>query len=692
MFLFKDQESLDVKVQCKLCLEEISFNISQNEYEKIKKFPIKREYTHGNPAHVLTVFFNKNLEVKNFEINDVKDKEEDSYARELTKQVLAEIDLTDDEIELYFATSGRDAVSLGEIAIISNKTTEESQRVTNKFVEKGLYKKIIGAVPHYTAMPPYAALVNQLKKFKFFISDIKENVPPQLNASFSKIQEKAEGVEKLKEFTVFMKKASEDVTNEFQIHTADFEDVVSNIEKIKNISQDIDSMGESVKGVLDKQISGFRDKFESVHTKISESMNQQIEGLTEDFEAINQRISKGMDFQINELSGHFKTIDEKISDIVRNQIVELTTQIENMKNKISKNLEKLQLGVLQQTVDLVIEQVFIVWLEEMAETLYNQLQDIKKVTNDGLVKTTIGLKRQNKLIEQTNKDGLVKTSIGLKRQLKMVEKLIQDALTDITSQFNLVLSTELKKSIDGTISNIEEITANTTNSGEQIKQIFNVISESFNEVIFAAEAKITGISAEVLHAFDELKSIFSSQVINTLVEVLDKILSRVELSESTTNQFWNQAKKVSLFTMKDIWFIRSEEGAKAQINEEIQKAKAKSLMIVPNLTDINLDIIKSLPGRINVRIAAFIDKSLKEHLEILEVLDQYPNVSYRHRETKDLWGINKDYEEVVICVISESNIDGVKQTEIAGIGSGIQEHIKIFVPIIEDAWLNARKI
>jgi hypothetical protein len=80
-----------------------------------------------------------------------------------------------------------------------------------------------------------------------------------------------------------------------------------------------------------------------------------------------------------------------------------------------------------------------------------------------------------------------------------------------------------------------------------------------------------------------------------------------------------------------------------------------------------------------------------EHVAIINQLDQMDNVDYRHRALQNLWGINRDYEEVIVCVLSKTEIKDGLATEIAGIGSIIQEHIKIFVPILEEAWMSARK-
>jgi len=166
----------------------------------------------------------------------------------------------------------------------------------------------------------------------------------------------------------------------------------------------------------------------------------------------------------------------------------------------------------------------------------------------------------------------------------------------------------------------------------------------------------------------------------------------LEVSEKTTREFWEQSKKAKgAITMKDIWFIRSPEAAKAHINDEISKAKMRVLIVAPDLLDINIDAIKARPSRINFRIATHINPAISAHEAVMQELDKMDNVDYRNRTLQNLWGINRDYEEVILCVLSKTEFRGEEVTEIAGIGSIIEEHIKIFVPILEDAWVGARK-
>ncbi len=558
MYLFKDQEEITIPFTCKSCLIEIKFIITAKEYENTSKFPIKKEHIHGIPRHKLIVFFDKNLEVANFKVEDILEKDV-SYSRELTRQVLSEIELSDEEIELYFLTTGRAAVSLGEIAILIDKTKEECEVIAEKFVQKGLYKKIIGATPHFTALPPYAALVGQLNKFNSLISNIKENIPPQLNQSLAEIEIKTEGVKKIKDFSAFMNDLKQNTLSKMSSQKQDLENSIAEINKIKLIADIIENLESETKELMETQIENLGKKFNDVQTKIS------------------------------------------------------------------KNLKNLRLGVIQQTVDQIIQSVFTAEIEEIKEVL--------------------------------NKQFFLKFN-------KSLRMLVKD------------------------MNNIANAMART---GDNVKKIFIDMSKNFSSSLITAEENLSGISEIILRSFTDLKNDFSTRVIKTFEEVLEKILNRLEISDITTREFWERAKRISLLTMRDIWFIRSIEGVKAHINEQISKAKMRLLIVSPQLTDINVNVLQKIPKFVNIRIATNIDLSSSDHAMILQELDQMQNVSYRHREMQNLWGVNKDHEEVVLCVVAKSEVGGKDITEIAGIGSMIEEHIKIFTPILEEAWIGARK-
>ncbi|MFW9829174.1 MAG: hypothetical protein ACFFEY_16480 [Candidatus Thorarchaeota archaeon] len=601
MYLFKDKDVVEVPVTCKICLKQINFPISASEYKEITKFPIRKENIHGEPPHKLIVFINQYLEVENFEIKDVIEKAKDvEYSKELTKQVLSEIDLSDEEIDLYFKTTGREAVSIGEMSILINRPKEKCKEIADRFVEKGLFKEIVGATPHYQALPPYAALIAQLKSFYSYISDIKSNIPKQLEKSFSQIEVKAQDIEKLKDSGELMTDLKEKMLSQIHAQKKEFDETISAIDQIRNITDDISQLGDLSKNISDDQLAS--------------------------------------------LSNQFDNLNVRTSQIIKNQVDDLRNQFGDIKETITENLKKLRLGVIQQAVGDVIDKVIATRLKDITDNLNVQLSVSQTVFTDELKKTTQGLN------------------------------------TEIVSK--------LKDSLQDAAKNIELITSK---SGEDKEKIFGEISENFNKAVNLAEQRIDGLSGGIFESFDNIKEIFGKGIVETLDNTLSDILNRLEVSEITTREFWEQAKGTRGFTMKDIWFIRSPESAKAHINDQVSKAKMRVLIVAPNLSDIDMNMIKSRPSRINFRVAAYIDPTLPEHEAIMREMDKMDNVDYRNRSLQNLWGINKDYEEVILCVLSKTEFRGEEITEIAGIGSIIEEHIKIFVPILEDAWVGARK-
>ncbi len=603
MYLFKEQKEKEIPVMCKLCLTEIKFVVTVEEYQKTNKFPITKENIHGSPRHKLKVMIDKNLEVSGFEIEQVGEKKDVSYSKELTRQVLSEIDLNDEEIELYFRTTGRDAVSLGEMAILIDKPKEHCEKIAKKFVEKGIFKEIVGAQPHYTALPPYAALVSQLEKFHEFVSNIKEEAPKQLNDSFKQLEAKAEGVKQLTDYTDFIMDLKNNALQQMYAQKKEFDNTISDIDKINEVTGVIAHLEDDTKIILVNQIKDLKEQFED--------------------------------------------IVKQIYQIMRNHIEELTQQFIDIQNKISGNLKKLRLGVIQQTVDQVVERVFAAKLKQIKATLNNHLKTIQQAFADGLKKTVIG--------------------------------------------FNTQFVAKLKSSVENIVEKVNSITEASSKSGETVKNVFAGVSKDFSKAVIMAEEKLGGISESVFGSFGNLRDIFTSRVIEALNKELSKIMERLEYSEVATKEFWEQAKQVSLFTMQAIFFIRSVEAAKAHINDEIAKAKMRILIVAPEITDIDLAKLQEKPTHVNIRLAANINLYLPAHKEMIEKLDQMHNVSYRSRDLKNLWGINRDYEEVILCVVSETEIEGKMTREMAGIGSIIEEHVKIFVPVLEEAWVGAHK-
>ncbi|MBY9019174.1 MAG: hypothetical protein KGD66_10125, partial [Candidatus Lokiarchaeota archaeon] len=450
-FLFQGKSEKEILIKCKLCLSEVKLIVTLAEYQNATQFPLVKESIHGTPPHKLIISLDKNLEIQEFNIEDIIDKDV-SYSKELTFQVLSDIQLSEEEIELYFLTTGRDAVSLGEISILINKDKDESKMIADKFVEKGLYKEIVGATPHYAPLPPYAALIKQLSNFDEYIKNIKEQAPAQLNESFSQLEAKSKGINELNDYTEFIRNLKDRIESQMEIQKVEVDKAIKVIGEIRNINEVISNLENDTKVIIEEQIRDIEEQFEE------------------------------------------------------------------MKNLIGNNLQQLHLGVISKTVHQIID---------------NVLNSRMQIIVDGF-------------------------------NTKLISK-IKDIMRDI-------------------VENINEITASSLKTGETLEVTFSNVTELFSKNVSYAEEKVKGISDQILGSFEDLRNIFSTRVVNTLNEELLKILNRLEISKITTKEFWEQAKKKSVMSMRDIWFIRSVEGARAHINEEISKTKMRLLIVAPNIT------------------------------------------------------------------------------------------------------------
>jgi len=389
---------------------------------------------------------------------------------------------------------------------------------------------------------------------------------------------------------------------------------------------------------MDKQ----REEFEKTMTGMEKV--KEVGTIITNIEKNTQEILKRQNETITE---QFELINVKVAESVKSQLLSLIEEMMGVKTKISLNLQKLRLGVIQQTVEQVIDSVFSIWIKEMSGSLDSQIKDIQDITE------------------------------------KALKGSIEDFFKDFTSK--------MSNTIGESVKNLEELINTTSNTSVEMKSLFGDIDKKFSQAVVLSEEKLEGITESIFNAFGQLKNTFTTQIMNSLNGALGDIIKRLEISEITTNEFWEQSKKSSTSTMKDIWFIRSVEGVKAHINEEMKKIKARILIIAPEITDVNLEAVKEVKKHVNVRIAANIDLSKADHVAAYGEIKNLPNITVRHRELQNIWGMNRDYETVILCVISKSLVGDQIITEIAGIGSMVEEHVKIFVSSLEDAWLNSRK-
>ncbi|MFW9987254.1 MAG: helix-turn-helix domain-containing protein [Candidatus Odinarchaeota archaeon] len=273
---------------------------------------------------------------------------------------------------------------------------------------------------------------------------------------------------------------------------------------------------------------------------------------------------------------------------------------------------------------------------------------------------------------------------------KIVSKVITEQFEQITKTFKNKFVQTTQNMLDQVINQLGSIS---DTAGEVSTDLGSIVTDIENGIVTTLEDlenRISGVYDDITKGINELKDLFRKEIFETLQDdIINNIINQLTSAELTMIEFWERSKEASLLSFKDVWFVRSVEGIMAQINELLFRVKMRVHIVAPRLEYIDLIALSRLKKHINIRISANFDVNSLEDQKRLEQMAGYQNITIRHYPVENLWSINKDFEEVVVCVVSTS-AEG--DFEIAGMGSVLEEHVKLFAAVLEDVWIQSRKL
>lgn len=273
---------------------------------------------------------------------------------------------------------------------------------------------------------------------------------------------------------------------------------------------------------------------------------------------------------------------------------------------------------------------------------------------------------------------------------KIVSRVISEQFRDITVVFRDKFVQTTQNMLDQVINQLGSITETAGEISSDLGTVFSNIEHGLKTTLEDLENRVSGVYDDIISGINELKDLFRTEIFETLQnDIIDNIINQLDSAELTMNEFWRRSKEASLLSFKDVWFVRSVEGIKAQINESLTRVKMRVHIIAPKLEDIDLVALTRLKKHINIRISTNFDLSNPEDQMRFKQIAEYPNVALRHYGRENLWSINKDFEEVVVSVLSQTE-EG--ELQIAGMGSVLEEHVKLFAAMLEDVWIQSKKL
>ena len=399
----------------------------------------------------------------------------------------------------------------------------------------------------------------------------------------------------------------------------------------------------------------------------------QIQKFKKIVQQIQESTPKALQLKFKEIESHSAKLSK--FDDYRNYInamkTNLPAQIKAQFNKVEEELQKVK--KFQEIRGFIINLREIVPNEIIKEfdVVETRLEKIKS-------EISIAFEKQFRI-------GALKSMAE-----KIVSKIISEQFGDLTDYFK----EKFVDSIQGTLDQVTDQLGSISDvAGEMSIDLGNFLSDivsGLEETMGDLDGRIASVYEDVNKGIEELKSLFQREIYKILEEdIMTNVLNQLDLSEKTMTEFWERSKAASMLSFKDVWFVRSVEGMKAQINESLTRIKAKIHIITPKLEDIDLVALSKVKKYVNVRISTNFDtNNPNDQLKLAEIV-KYPNFNIRLYSRENVYSVNRDFEEVVICAASQNEFGRI---EIAGMGSILTEHVKLFAPILEDVWIQSKKI
>ncbi|MFX1572349.1 MAG: helix-turn-helix domain-containing protein [Promethearchaeota archaeon] len=273
---------------------------------------------------------------------------------------------------------------------------------------------------------------------------------------------------------------------------------------------------------------------------------------------------------------------------------------------------------------------------------------------------------------------------------KIVSKVISEQFQEITKYFGNRFAQTTQNMLDRVMEQLGTLTSTAGEISVDLGSVFIDIEGGLKNTLEDLEARVSGFYDEIIGGIEELKDMFRKEIFESIQnDIINNIITQLDGAELTMNEFWERSKQASMLSFKDVWFVRSVEGIKAQINESLTRVKMRVHIVAPQLKDVDLVALSKLKTHINIRISTNFDLTNPDDQMRFNQIKDFSNIVIRHYTRENLWSINKDFEEVVVCVVSETEKGEI---QIAGMGSVLEEHVKLFAAVLEDVWIQSVKI
>ena len=359
----------------------------------------------------------------------------------------------------------------------------------------------------------------------------------------------------------------------------------------------------------EKEIEKLKQKIKEDESKYKRELARKSEEIKEFDSRLKDLLKEKQEITLSQE----EAVHEKES------LLKQMTDIQDDNKRLREELS--QIGVLKAEISgskLKDENQFRK-ISELEQTLEGKDEIIGQLRN---IEAELREEIRNKISEITHKES-------------QINKINSDKLTSAQS---LEQSEETIKNLEDQIGQLNETISNQGSEMSQLKSELEQLKFGNNQL----DKTIKDKEEEILKLSDEIEGCIGNNT--ELEKMVNELKKGIEEAESgiISNRLPN--------------LIKGDKQALSRIAEIAQNIKHNAVIAIP-LFEMLPDILnlENLRASTQLRIMAHVDFTNPSHKEIFNTFNR-PNILIRHNEEKNLWGILRDQEELLIAPTDSNGI------------------------------------
>lgn len=212
------------------------------------------------------------------------------------------------------------------------------------------------------------------------------------------------------------------------------------------------------------------------------------------------------------------------------------------------------------------------------------------------------------------------------------------------------------------------------------------ITPHLEQILTQSENELAKITHDIPKAFSEWRINYIRTVDKQLTSLLEEAEGHITVATQSINQFWRRSIESEPTTFDLYQFVVGEKEFQSQVASQLARARNHLFLILPRATRIKIKLLRMIPSDVRVRIVVADGPNTKVVQSIQRVAKKNPNFQVRYDPRGDLWGVVRDFEEIILGNVSKG------KTNVVGIASSHEDHIELLRTIMETRWLHARSL